>query len=88
MHSCAAFHGEPRDFEDWLPRDPRRDRASWVHDRQKPLRWEVDGLQYQPQTLLNRIVQEVGSAARYGVTGTLYWRVAHGSSLVDIAKRR
>lgn len=87
MVSCAAFHGDQRQFEQWLAKDPSRGRATWTGDSKDPLLWEADGIRYKPGTLLDMIVKEVtGRGPKRSVQATLYWKTPDGRDLYKVAQ--
>jgi hypothetical protein len=75
-------------LEAWLAEDPKRGRAVWVEDRNKPLKWELDGRQYSPTTLAKEIGERVSGTRPDSLHGTRFWIDADGRDLVDIAGGR
>ncbi|WP_410874286.1 AIPR family protein [Nocardia sp. A7] len=72
----------------WLASDPRRARATWVRDRNKPLLWEADGQQYSPTGL----VMHMWAEAEWGespvaVQGPRCWEVPGRGTLAGLAER-
>ncbi|MFE2728056.1 endonuclease NucS domain-containing protein [Kitasatospora sp. NPDC059327] len=85
--SYAAFHGDQDQFEQWLKEAPGRGHAVWTDDPKAPLRWEADGKQYRPGTLLDVIVRAVtGRDPKRSVQATLHWKIPDGRDLYKVAQ--
>ena len=95
VDATAIADGTPLTFEPrtakeraallpWLAADPRRQRATWVNNRAKPLLWEVDESRHSPSGLAMAMIRDAGVTTR-AVQGTVYWRLPDGRSLVDVA---
>ncbi|WP_405431875.1 AIPR family protein [Micromonospora sp. NBC_00617] len=74
-------------LESWLADDPRRAQASWVNDRVRPLLWGVDGRQYTPTGLVQRMWDLAGweRGRPKAVQGPTRWFVPGGQSLAELA---
>lgn len=73
-------------LEEWLQQDGRRSRATWVHDRTRPLLWEADGQRYSPSGL----VTTMWKLARWenrpvSNQGTQRWQTSAGITLAALA---
>lgn len=71
-------------FASWLADDPRRQEATWVNSRSKPLLWAADGGRYSPSGLVMDMVRSVGITVK-ALQGPRYWRLENGRSLIDVA---
>ncbi|RLP89288.1 hypothetical protein EAD89_15155 [Micromonospora sp. BL4] len=72
----------------WLADDPRRGQASWLNDRVRPLLWSVDGRQYTPTGLVQRMWDLAAweGGRPKSVQGTARWFVSRDESLAVLAK--
>ncbi|MFJ5233157.1 hypothetical protein ACIQBJ_25085 [Kitasatospora sp. NPDC088391] len=89
MAGYSAFHGDKEQFDPWLKADSRRSHATWTGDPAGPLLWAADGNRYKPGPLLDTIAQQATGRMRKPkrtVQATLYWRVADGRDLYEIAQ--
>ncbi|WP_166380920.1 AIPR family protein [Catellatospora methionotrophica] len=72
---------------DWLSADPRRETATWVNDRTKPLLWAVDAKRYSPSGLVMRMwALAEWAEASVAVQGTKRWSVPGEGTLVEMAE--
>ncbi|GAA4782026.1 hypothetical protein GCM10023329_34650 [Streptomyces sanyensis] len=76
---------ERRQLPRWIEEDPKRARAVWKNNKNKPLIWSVDGLAYAPSTLVRSMRREAMGNDQQ-VQGTRYWHVPGKGSLIDIAQ--
>ena len=68
-----------------MTEDPRRGRATWTGDRNRPLHWEYDDQVYAPTSLVKKMVEELtGIRPRYAF-GTKYWVDDSGRDLAELA---
>lgn len=75
-------------LQEWLSANPSRFLAFWVNDRHKPLIWAVDGQQYSPGGLVQRIWEEAGWTERpLSVHGTQRWYLPGEGTLSELADR-
>ena len=73
------------DLDRWVTEDPRRGRATWTGDRNRPLHWEYDDQVYAPTSLVKKMVEELtGIRPRYAF-GTKYWVDDSGRDLAELA---
>ena len=63
----------------WLDEDPINGRATWINASTK-LRWHVDGQDYLPTSLVNKIVKDVTNVDG-GFNGPAFWRDDNGATL-------
>lgn len=68
----------------WVAEDERRGRATWVNDPRAPLRWEFDGEQYKPTTIVRFALEAAGSDR--SAAGPRWWVDERGASLATIAQ--
>ena len=68
---------------EWLAEDPRRGRAIWQNDRQRPLIWEANGDGYRPAPLVREMFRECGFPTR--TSGPKWWLLPDGRSLPQAA---
>ncbi|MER5389752.1 AIPR family protein [Saccharopolyspora sp. NPDC002686] len=72
----------------WLEEDSRRQRATWVPQRSKPILWSFDGKRYSPSGLVSHIWKLAGWEQRpVAVQGTARWATNSGATLADLAWR-
>ena len=75
---------ERRQLPRWIDQDPRRAKAIWQNNKNRPLIWSADGNSYAPSTLVRSMRREAMGNDQ-AVQGTRYWYVPGKGSLVDIA---
>ncbi|OLT40544.1 hypothetical protein BJF86_16275 [Serinicoccus sp. CNJ-927] len=80
----TEYDAETRELiQEWVAEDERRGRATWVNSS-KPLRWEYDGEQYRPTTIVKQILSAAaqidGSA-----NGPMWWVTEEGMTLTELA---
>lgn len=84
LQPTTELDAETRELiQEWVAEDERRGRATWVNAN-NPLRWEYDGEQYRPTTIVKRILSEAAQIDR-GVNGPLWWVTEDGVTLTDLA---
>lgn len=84
LQPTTEFDSDTRDLiQEWVAEDERRGRATWVNDS-KPLRWEYDGEQYRPTTIVKQILSEAAQIER-GANGPLWWVTDEGMTLTELA---
>ncbi|GDY33038.1 AIPR family protein [Gandjariella thermophila] len=71
----------------WLAEDPRRGRANWVNNSNRPLLWTADGRRYSPSRLVAVMLEQARGYPPTAVQGTSRWFVPGEGSLVEIADR-
>ena len=70
----------------WLDEDDRRQRATWVQDRKKPLLWAADGQRYSLSGLVMHMWQQAGwDEAPVAVQGPKCWHLGSEGTLVQLA---
>lgn len=63
----------------WLAENPRRETATWVNDRRKPIIWDYDRRAYSPSGLVKRMWAEAwGDEAPVANQGTDRWYPSGG----------
>jgi len=76
---------ERRQLPRWIEEDPRRAKATWQNNKNRPLIWGVDGKAYAPSPLVRGMRREAMGNDQQ-VQGTRYWHVPGKGALVDIAQ--
>ncbi|WP_017611995.1 AIPR family protein [Nocardiopsis salina] len=78
---------EEQALKAWLDEDERRSRATWTHNRSRPLLWESDGAYYSPSGLVMRMYELAGwENAPVAVQGPAKWNI-DGRSIAEHAER-
>lgn len=78
--------GEKKAVADWLAKDPRRARATWINDRVKCLLWAYDEKAYSASGLVTRIWELAGyEDSPVAVQGPSRWTPDGENSLWDLA---
>lgn len=72
------------DVSAWLATEPLRGVSTWSGDPQRPLSWELDGLDYSPTGLAQTIIER-STGSKPAIQGPLFWIDDFGASLVDLA---
>jgi hypothetical protein len=58
----------------WVADDPRRGRATWVNDRERPLRWDAGSEEtYTPTGLAKHVIREATGQLRDAIPGADVW---------------
>lgn len=85
LQPTTEFDAETRELiHEWVAEDPRRGRAVWSNDRSKPLRWEYDGQNYRPTTIVKQILVAAAQVTR-GAAGPRWWILEDGRTLPEVA---
>lgn len=70
----------------WLAEDPKRETATWINERVRPLLWAADGKRYSPSGLVKHMWRCAGwNEAPVAVQGPKRWYLADGTSLWNLA---
>lgn len=70
---------------EWLEEDPRRGRAAWRNDRQRPLTWALDGEHWSPTGLAKEIVERAAGERPPVINGPQAWKTTDGQTLSALA---
>ncbi|GAA0826175.1 AIPR family protein [Streptosporangium amethystogenes subsp. fukuiense] len=82
----SGSDAETAAVKDWLAKDPRRVRATWVNDRVKCLLWAYDEKRYSASGLVTRIWELAGyDDSPVSVQGPGRWMLDGKHSLWDLA---
>ena len=69
----------------WVADDPRRGRATWVNDRERPLRWDAGSDEtFTPTGLAKHVIREATGQLRDAIPGADVWHWS-GQSLANLA---
>lgn len=69
----------------WVAEDPRRGRATWVSDRERPLRWDAGSEEtFTPTGLAKHVIREATGQLRDAIPGADVWHWS-GKSLANLA---
>jgi hypothetical protein len=69
----------------WVAEDPRRGRATWVNDRERPLRWDAGSDEtFTPTGLARHVIREATGQLRDTIPGGDVWHWS-GQSLANLA---
>ena len=69
----------------WVADDPRRGRATWVSDRERPLRWDAGSDEtFTPTGLAKHVIREATGQLRDAIPGADVWHWS-GQSLANLA---
>lgn len=69
----------------WVADDRRRGRATWVNDRERPLRWDAgSGETFTPTGLAKHVIREATGQLRDAIPGADVWHWS-GQSLANLA---
>ena len=69
----------------WVAEDPRRGRATWVSDRERPLRWDAGSEEtFTPTGLAEHVIREATGQLRDAIPGADVWHWS-GQSLANLA---
>lgn len=69
----------------WIGEDPRRGRATWVSDRERPLRWEAGSDEtFTPTGLAKHVIREATGQLQDAIPGADVWQWS-GQSLASLA---
>jgi hypothetical protein len=86
LHFLPGGEAEQVALRSWLEADPRRQTASWVNDRARPLVWAADGKKYSATGLVQLMwSRSEWSGAPVAVQGPSRWRLQSGETLVELA---
>jgi hypothetical protein len=69
----------------WVAEDPRRGRATWVSDRERPLRWDAGSEEtFTPSGLAKHVIREATGQLHDTIPGADVWQWS-GQSLASLA---
>jgi hypothetical protein len=69
----------------WVAEDPRRGRATWVSDRERPLRWDAGSEEtFTPTGLAKHVIREATGKLHDAIPGADVWQWS-GQSLASLA---
>jgi alkylated DNA nucleotide flippase Atl1 len=68
----------------WVNQDPRRGRARWYNDRNRPLAWDYDSGRYRPTEIVRRILADAAGVQR-SPRGPAWWVLEDGRDLPTVA---
>ena len=69
----------------WVAEDPRRGRATWVSDRERPLRWDAGSDEtFTPTGLAKHVIREATGQLQDAIPGADVWQWS-GQSLASLA---
>ncbi|MBK6019009.1 AIPR family protein [Streptomyces sp. MBT53] len=84
----TAYPLEAEALREWLAKDERRARATWVNHRSRPILWTADGKQYSPSGLITRMWELAEWEERpMANQGTARWTTTSGETLAELAWR-
>jgi len=69
----------------WAAEDVSRGQAAWVNDPVRPLRWQHDGRQYAPTTLVKEITERATGIRPGHARGPRWWVNDEGRDLAELA---